>query len=364
MDLSTVYYRNSLGAWLTAAGIALGAAVLFLLIRHFAVARLEALSKRTKNDWDDLAVRLLRRTRAYFLFFLGVRIAAEFLVLPAEARRGLRLATVILVLVQGAVWGNGLITFWTDRLTAQRQALADGGSVMTIRLLGFAARLLLWSIIALMALANLGVDVTALVAGLGIGGIAIALAVQNILGDLFGALSIMLDKPFVVGDFIIVDNYMGTVENVGIKTTRLRSLSGEQLIISNSDLLKARIRNFRRMWERRVVFTIGVTYGTPHATLARVPDMLRGIIESQEKTRVDRVHFFRFGDSSLDFEVVYYVASPDYNVYMDIQQAINLELVRRFEAEGIEFAFPTRTIHVASVPSDASGAALTNSDIR
>ncbi len=172
----------------------------------------------------------------------------------------------------------------------------------------------------LLALDNLGVDVTALVAGLGVGGIAVALAVQSILGDLFASLSIVLDKPFVIGDFIIVGDLLGTVENVGIKTTRVRSLSGEQLIFSNADLLNSRIRNYGRMYERRVVFTVGVTYDTPRHKLE---------------------------DFSLDFETVYYVQDPAYNLYMDIQQAINLELYQRFADEGIEFAYPTQTLFLA-----------------
>ncbi len=190
-------------------------------------------------------------------------------------------------------------------------------------------------------------------AGLGIGGIAVALAVQNILGDLFASLSIVLDKPFVIGDFIIVNEFLGTVEHIGLKTTRIRSLSGEQVIFSNADLLRSRIRNFKRMFERRVTFSIGVTYQTPSDKLERISALLKEIVVKQPKARFDRAHFKEFGDSALIYEVVYYVQNPDFNVYMDIQQAINIEIVRRFEEESIEFAYPTRTIHVKQEPAFA-----------
>jgi small-conductance mechanosensitive channel len=212
---------------------------------------------------------------------------------------------------------------------------------------GFVARLVLWSVILLLALDNLGVDVTALVAGLGVGGIAVALAVQNILSDLFASLSIVLDKPFAVGDFLIIDSFLGSVEHVGLKTTRLRSLSGEQLVFSNTDLLGSRIRNYGRMFERRVVFKIGVTYQTPRDKLTKIPGIIREAIEAQDKTRFDRSHFNEYGEFSLNFESVYYVLGPDYNLYMDIQQAINLRIHERFEEEGIEFAYPTQTLFLA-----------------
>ena len=211
--------------------------------------------------------------------------------------------------------------------------------------------------ILLLILENVGVDVTALIAGLGVGGIAVALAAQNILGDLFSSMSIVLDKPFVLGDFIIVGDMMGTVEKIGLKTTRVRSLSGEQLIFSNSDLLGSRIRNFKRMQERRIVFSIGVAYDTPAEKLTAIPGMLRAAVEAQEPVRFDRAHFAKFGDSALIYEVVYFVLKPDYNLSMDIQQAINLRLFREFADRQIEFAFPTQTLHLfhESTPGQSPG---------
>jgi small-conductance mechanosensitive channel len=204
--------------------------------------------------------------------------------------------------------------------------------------------LLVWIVIFLLALQNFGVNITALITGLGIAGIAVALAVQNILGDVLASLSIVIDKPFVIGDYIVVDTFQGTVEDVGLRTTRLKSLSGEQIIFSNAELLKARIRNYKRMTERRATFTIGLQYDTPADKVERVPGIIHDLITSIPQTRLDRTHFQGFGDSSLNVETVYFVLVPDYNVYMDIQQQINLTLLRRFAAEGIEFAFPTRTV--------------------
>ena len=176
--------------------------------------------------------------------------------------------------------------------------------------------------------------------------IAVALAAQNILGDLFASLSIVLDKPFAVGDFLIIDNYMGSVEKVGLKTTRVRSLSGEQLIFSNNDLLGSRIRNFKRMYQRRVVFSFGVVYETPANQLEAIPSMVREIVQGQPQTRFDRAHFQKFGDYALIFEVVYHVDSPDYNLYMDIQQAINLAIYRGLDERGLALAYPTQRLYL------------------
>jgi small-conductance mechanosensitive channel len=244
-----------------------------------------------------------------------------------------------------AFWGSTLIEVGLQRYV-KTKAQEDAAAATTLSVLGFIARVALWVMLTLLALSNLGFDITALVAGLGVGGIAVALAAQNILGDLFASLSIVFDKPFVIGDFIIVDDLSGTVERIGMKTTHLRSLGGELIVFSNADLLKTRIRNYKRMYERRVVFSLGVTYQTPADTLARVPDIVRDIITARSNTRFDRAHFKSYGDFALIIEAVYYVLDPDYNAYMDIQQAINLEIFRRFAREGVEFAYPTQTLYL------------------
>ena len=233
----------------------------------------------------------------------------------------------------------------------QRELEADRGAATMMSALGFVVKLALWSALLLIALDTLGFHVSTLITGLGVGGVAVALAVQNILGDLFASLSIVLDKPFVLGDFVIVDDHLGTVERIGLKSTRVRSLWGEQIVFSNTDLLKSRLRNYGRMFERRIVFPLGVTYQTPRAKLELIPKIIREAIQAQEKTRFDRSHLKEFGDFAINFESVYYVLVPDYNVYMDIQQAINLQIHRRFEEEGIEFAYPTQTLFVVNQAS-------------
>jgi small-conductance mechanosensitive channel len=212
-------------------------------------------------------------------------------------------------------------------------------SILTVaRMASFVLRLLGVFLIVIIALDNVGFDVTTLIASLGIGGIAVALAVQNILGDLLASLSITLDKPFVVGDFIVMDSFMGTVEYIGIKTTRVRSLGGEQIIFSNAELLSSRIRNFKRMYERRVVFTFTIRYDTAEDTLAKIPLQVKNSISSIAQTRFDRCHLFQFGELGFVYEAVYYVLVPDYNQYMDIQQTINLELIKTVHTMGTEFA--------------------------
>jgi small-conductance mechanosensitive channel len=293
---------------------------------------------------DDLLVAVLGSTKFFTLFFVALWAGTRFLDLgPAESVP--RLVLVVVVTLQVAMWANRGVSEYINHFSAAHRD-TDPGSVSAVQGMSFVARLAIWALAVVLVIDNLGYDVTALVAGLGIGGVAIALAVQNILGDLFASLSIVLDKPFVVRDFIIVDDHLGEVEKIGIKTTRLRSLSGEQLIFSNSDLLSSRVRNFKRMYERRVPFTFGVVYQTTPDQLEAIPGMVKNIIEDLENTRFDRAHFKSFGESSYDFEVVYYVRSPDYNVYMDIQQKINLALCRGFAQKGIEFAYPTRTVYI------------------
>ena len=345
--LETTYYGNPLSAWLAALGVLLGGFALLTFIKRLLLKRVARFAAHTHTHLDDLAVVLLERTRPYFLFFVALAGGLVLLQLGTW-RTGLRQLTVVVLLLQMAVWGNAAITFWLARITSVRREgeHADLGSVTTLNALGVLARVLVWIVIFLLALQNFGVNITALITGLGIAGIAVALAVQNVLGDVLASMSIVIDKPFVIGDYIVVDTYQGTVEDVGLKTTRLRSLSGEQIIFSNAELLKARIRNYKRMTERRATFTIGLQYDTSPDKVERVPQIIRELITSIPQTRLDRTHFQGFGDSSLNVETVYFVLVPDYNLYMDIQQQINLTLLRRFAEEGIEFAFPTRTVMI------------------
>jgi small-conductance mechanosensitive channel len=350
------FYHNSLEAWAIAGAVFVVIGAVLFIARTLLARRLAKIAAKTPTTADDAIVDLLRRTRYFFILTAAVAGATLFLELPSRALAVGRVLGTIALFLQMAIWGNGLITFWF-RNYAERKADTDLSSRTTIAAFGFVARTILWIVLSLGVLSQLGYDIRTLITTLGVGGIAIALAVQNVLGDLFAALAIVLDKPFAVGDAISVDTMTGTVENIGLKTTRIRSVNGEQLIFSNADLLKSRIRNFKRMQERRVVLTIGVSYDTPPDTVARIPGMLREAVEAQEQVRFDRSHFMSYGESALNFETVYFVLTADYLVYANINQAVNLAVFRRFSAETISFAFPTRTIMVKGAPPEAVSAA-------
>lgn len=337
---------NSLQQWSIAVTATIFIVLLLRLILRLAAHRLAALARLTETRWDDIVVGLIGRTNLLFLFIVGLFFGSLFLELPAHIRSVLSSLLIISLLLQTGIWGVSFITSLLEfyRLRAQKK---NPAAITSINVIGLISKFILWSSILLLALNNLGINVTSLIAGLGIGGVAVALAIQNILGDLFASLSIVLDKPFVNGDFLIIGEFMGSVEYIGLKTTRIRSLSGEQLVFSNSDLLGSRIRNYGRMFERRVVFSIGVTYQTPREKLKLIPEIIRKAIETKNKTRFDRCHFMKYGDYALMFETVFYVSSPDYNIYMDIQQAIYFEIHERFEQEHIEFAYPTQTLYVS-----------------
>jgi small-conductance mechanosensitive channel len=345
--LLKILERSWFGATLTQwalAAVALGGVYVALsVIQRVLVKRLGSFAVRTETRWDDLAVEIVRRTQPYFLLVIGIYAAARVVPPSLESARVLRVISVIIVLLQAGVWGSALIGFAADHYS-RRRASGDVGTRTTIQAVGYAGRFVLWLLLLITALQNFGINVTALVTGLGVGGIAIALAVQNILGDLFAALSIVLDQPFVVGDSVQVDTINGTIEHVGLKTTRIRSLSGEQVVISNADLLRSRIRNYQRMALRRVAFNIDLEFHTSPDKVAGIPAMVRQIVESQPLTRFDRCHLLSFADSGLRFEAVYYLLDPDYAKYADAQHAINLELLRRFQRDRIEFGFATRTL--------------------
>jgi small-conductance mechanosensitive channel len=337
---------NPIEAWAGAAAMFAAVTLALAAARTLACRRLEALAKRQSwlaDRFDGVLVGLVRAIRLSSIAVVALYVATRLLLLPARLGELVRVVLTILLALQVLRWGYVMIDVWLRRRFARAEAPGQGVGYGAVR---FVARLVLWTIVLLLALDNVGIEVTALIAGLGVGGVAIALAVQNILGDIFNSLSIVLDKPFEVGDFIVVGDLAGTVENIGVKTTRVRSLGGEQLVFSNSDLVGSRVRNFKRMRERRVVFGFGVTYDTPADKVERIPAIVRGMIETLSDTRFDRAHFKAFGESSLDFEVVYYVLSPDFNVYMDRQEQLNLALMRELATEGIEFAFPTRTLLV------------------
>jgi small-conductance mechanosensitive channel len=340
-----LWFGIPLHEWLIAACIAVMVWLVLRLTVHVVGDRLGAWAATTSTKWDDIAVYPIQRTKFLFLIVAALYVAALATDLPEPLTRFLKSAFGVALVVQSGVWLNAAISHWLTIYREEKLGV-DSASVTTMMAGGFLLRVVLWSLVLLLVLANFGVEIAPLIAGLGVGGIAVALAVQSILSDLFASLSIVLDKPFVIGDFVTVGDLKGHVEQIGLKTTRIRSLTGEQLIFANSDLLSSRIRNYGRMYERRTFFNIGVTYQTGRAQLAKIPELLRGIVEAQAQTRFDRSHLKEYGDYAIIYETVYYVLNPDYTVYMDVQQAINLAIHDAFTAEGIEFAYPTQTLFV------------------
>lgn len=342
MDL--ILFDNTLRGWIIALAVFFAALLVLILIKQLGLKRASFFARRPEAAPDGLVTRVLEQTKWVFFVVVAANIASLALDLPGETRITIRIVTVTILLIQAGLWGNGVILHSINR-RVKRQLELDPARATTLDAFGLIARIILWIVVVLLILDNLpGVQVTTLIASLGITGIAVALAVQNILGDLFASFTIVMDKPFIIGDFIIVDEYRGTVEHIGLKSTRIRSLTGEQLVFSNSDLLGSRVRNFKRMARRRILFNLGVTYQTPHDKLVDIPPVIREIIEKHPETTFDRAHFSAYSAYSLDFEIVYWVESPDYLVYMDIQQDINLEIYRRFSELGVEFAYPTQTV--------------------
>jgi small-conductance mechanosensitive channel len=335
--LDVIWLDNSVRRWLLALLVAAAVLAGVLLWRRVVLRRLRPLVLRTNTFFDDAAVVLAQTTAPTIVVLLAAYAGSLFLRFPAEAQGLARAGAIILLLIQAGLWGRALIRRWVERY-GELNGETNAAGVGTARLVGILAQLALYAVVLLLILDNMpGVEITPLVAGLGIGGVAVALAVQNILTDIFASLSIALDKPFVVGDFIIVGDEMGTVRQIGLKTTRLESLSGEQLIFSNGDLLQSRIRNFQRMGQRRSLFTFRVPYDTPPERLRAIPDLLRALIEPIEQTRFDRAHLLRFDDLGLVYEVVYFVLSPNFALYADIQQRINLALIDALAAQEVRF---------------------------
>ena len=346
--LALPIFSNSPLAWLIALSVATASLSVLLLLRRLVRNQHRKFQATEQTELLEIPIQVLSRTALPFFIVLSLFAGLKTLILGPGTTRVLTSAVTIAAFWQVGIWAAAAAAGWLAH--KRRRSLAtDRAMAGSLGIIGFIVNVAIWAFVLLLTLDNLGIDITALVAGLGIGGIAIALAVQNILGDLFASLSITLDRPFVIGDFLIVGDFMGSVENIGIKSTRLRSLSGEQIIMSNADLLGSRVRNYGRMAERRVVFGTGIVYETPLELVEQVPAIIRRIVEAQPDTRFDRSHFAKHAAASLDFETVYYVLSAEYNKYMDIQQAINLQLHRELAQLKIEFAYPTQKLLLASL---------------
>jgi small-conductance mechanosensitive channel len=334
---------HSLNYYWPSIAVALGTYAAFWIFKNVLIIRLRKISVRTSTYLDDVALSTLEKTKHFFI--LATSIYASFQLLHLDKEYGHIADNIYLVCVaiQVIIWGTTGLNSWFE-LGMKKKVQSDPSVQTTFGILKIFLKFILFSIVFLFTLNNLGINISTFIAGLGVGGVAIALATQNILGDLFSSLSIVLDKPFMVGDFISMGEWMGTVENVGLKTTRLRSITGEQVVISNSDLLSSRIRNFKRMIERRIVLKLGVTYQTKRSSLEKAPALLEEIIKTESLTRFDRAHFTGYGDFSLNFEAVYWCLSPEMKTHLDVQQRILLKIHEAFEANDLEFAYPTQTV--------------------
>ncbi|MGM0629285.1 MAG: mechanosensitive ion channel family protein [Patescibacteria group bacterium] len=337
-------WGNSVTDYLLALSVLGASLVVFKIFREIVLYKLGKLTKNTDTDIDDMLIDIVKSLKPPFYVLLALYISVLFIDLPSFASKGL----TYLLLIWAGYQVILAISLVIDRFVKKKTATEEEHTQSAFRLLGNIAKGAVWIVVAIFVLSNMGVDVTSLVGAVGIGGLAVALAIQNILNDLFSSFSIYFDKPFEVGDFIMVGSDMGVVEYIGVKTTRIRDLGGEELVISNQELTTARVHNYQKLWDRRIVFHFGVTYDAPKEKLEKIPAMVESVVGNEELARFDRAHFYRFDDSALTFEVVYFILSAEYNDYMDTQQSINLGIKEKMEKEGIQFAYPTRTVYMYS----------------
>jgi small-conductance mechanosensitive channel len=342
---------NSLTDWLVAGIVAVAVWSVLWILRRLIASRYRKDSAAQHSTPIRLIAYLIGNTTQ--LLFLGVALyaAQESLTLPDKFQHIVNNIVLILILVQVGLWAGRALRFYLEMKELERGA--DRVFAGSLDIINFIARMLIWSLLILVALDNLGVNITALLAGLGVGGVAVALALQSVLGDLFASLSIALDKPFVVGDSLGIDTFTGKVEHIGIKSTRLRSDTGEQIILSNADILKSRVRNFGRAREQRALATLRVTYETPSDKLQRIPELLENIVREQVNARFERCHLKALGDSALHFELSYFVQQPNLNSLLDLQHAVNLRIIDEFRRLGVEFDFPTQRVILAQPRSAA-----------
>lgn len=338
----SIFFNQTL--WINSAVVIVATLVIYWLLRsliRFTSNRIAHYSEARHVRFTGILVEILRSTSQLLLLIFSLLIALRFIDLPDAWRATISHSWFLALIVQITLWIDGGIRLWLKSLL--RDPLHVRNPVTTV-ILGILLRMPVWVMMLLAILSNMGIDITALVASLGVGGIAIALAIQTVLSDVFASLAIGFDKPFEHGDFIVFGDIAGTIEHIGLKTTRLRSLSGEQIVCSNTILLQQTIHNYKRMQQRRIVFKFGISYATSSEQVREISELVKTIIQGIEMTRFDRAHFLAFDDSKLTFEVVYFVLSADYNQYMDIQQEINLQLMAAIEERNVRFAFPIRQV--------------------
>jgi len=350
--LKETYWGNTILQYLIAAGFFVGGIIIVTIFKTIILKRLKKFAEKTKTSIDDFIIVGIQKSIVPILFYGSFYIALRTLVLSAEVSNILNIASVFVI----TFFAIRLITSILDYSITSYSSMQDAGDQKTKQLksLSALARFLVWGIGLIFLLDNLGFDISAVIAGLGIGGIAVALAAQTILGDLFSYFTIFFDKPFELGDYILVGDKNGTVEHIGIKTTRIRALSGEQLVFSNTDLTSSRLHNYKKLQRRRITFQLGVIYQTPVEKMKIIPELVKQIIVDTPNVTFDRANFKAFGDFSLNFEFVYFVLSSEYRIYMEIQESINMKILEKFEKEGIEFAYPSQTLFMSKINGEDS----------
>lgn len=337
-------FSNTVGQYLIFIGC-LAASLLFIrLATKHLLSRLKTKAGKLKKPFLSGLVQGAKKYLVPILYFTAIVLCLKLLTLPTALLNIVNVSVTAFASFMAGLLLTRIIVYALQQYWRQRKDTED--SKLAIHWIGGLAKLLIWGVVGILFLQNIGVKIDALITGLGIGGLALAFAAQVVLEDVFCFFTIFFDRPFEIGDFIVVGEQMGTVEHIGVKTTRLRALDGEQLIMANKDLTSSRLRNYKTMQQRRVRFTLGVTYQTSAQVLAEIPAMIKDIVESVDGTTFGRAHFLAFSASSLDFEIVYFVLSSDYDRYMDVNQQVNLKIKEVFDARGIDFAYPTQTIFI------------------
>jgi len=342
--IDKVFLGNSVSQYLITIAMFLSLFVVINVFKRICLKRLNQWAKKTSTSIDDFVVSLIEKIVLPASYFAAFYFAVHTLTLGGSFKKVIDVVGIAVITLFTARLLTVFLVYTFDVYLSKRKQNESLGR--SIGVLLKVSKVIIWGLAIFWFLDNLGFKISAVVAGLGIGGLAVGLAAQAVLKDLFSYFSILFDCPFEIGDFIIVGDYLGCVEYIGAKTTRIRSLGGEQLIFSNTDLTDSRIKNYKRMEKRRVLFSLGVTYDTPLAKLKEIPKIIERAIKNVKDTTFDRAHFFSYGDFSLNFEVVYYILGSDYNKYMDIQQEINFTIKEEFEKLNVEFAFPTQTVHI------------------
>lgn len=338
--------------YVAAAGVFVILTLFFWLLRMVVIERLKSLSSKTSTDIDDVVVDAVRGVRPWVYTIAALFASLQFFTLPEIPNKVLTGLFLFAIVWQTIEVACCFVDYFAKRFMMKDRdgdGIVDPNAATASHMVTLIARIVFWALGVLFVLSNIGIEVTSLIAGLGIGGIAVAFALQGVLGDLFASFSLYFDKPFRIGDFIVIGADSGTVEKIGIKSTRIRTLQGEELVVSNTELTTARVQNFKKMQKRRIVMQFGVTYETAQEKLREIPGIVKRSFEVLEGADLDRVHFTSFGDSALIFEVVYYVTSSDYSVYMDLQQAFQFDLLEKFAEVGIDFAYPTQTIYTKTI---------------